>query len=62
VQALAKDPGVLAEVQRDYLEATRLRLGGTPTLVISRGMKQQPWSYFDDYGLLRSYLDGLLKK
>jgi protein-disulfide isomerase len=61
VQTLAKDPAVLAEVQRDYLEATRLRLGGTPTMVISRGMKQQPWSYFDDYGLLRSYLDGLLK-
>ena len=62
VQALAADPAVKAEVQRDVDAAQRARLNQTPTLVITHRLKQQPWTFFDDYSLLRGYLDDLLKK
>ena len=62
VQALAADPAVKAEVQRDVDSAQKARLSQTPTLVITHRLKQQPWTFFDDYNLLRGYLDDLLKK
>ena len=62
VQALAADPAVKAEVQRDVDAAQKARLSQTPTLLITHRLKQQPWTFFDDYTLLRGYLDDLLKK
>ncbi len=62
VQALAKDPAVLADVQRDVDRGTRSMLNQTPTLMITYKLRQQPWSQFSDYSLFRGYIDGLLKK
>ena len=62
VQALVTDPAVKAEVQHDVDAAQTARLSQTPVLVITHRLKQQPWTFFDDYSLLRGYLDDLLKK
>jgi protein-disulfide isomerase len=62
VQALANDPAVLAEVQRDYDLAQKNRLTQTPTLLVTYKGKSTPWVYWEDYKLLKSYLDDLLKK
>jgi protein-disulfide isomerase len=62
VQALANDPAVLAEVQRDYDSAQQARLTQTPTVLITYKQKQQPWTYWDDYSLFKSYVNDLLKK
>jgi protein-disulfide isomerase len=62
VQALAKDPAVLADVQRDVDRGTQSRLSQTPTLMITYKLRQQPWTQFTDYSLFRGYIDGLLKK
>jgi Thioredoxin len=61
VQALANDPGVLAEVQRD-VDRVKAVLTQTPTVMITYKLRQQPWTQFTDYGLFRGYIDGLLKK
>ncbi len=62
VQALAKDPAVLADVQRDVDRGAKSMLSQTPTLMITYKLKQQPWTQFADYSLFRGYIDGLLKK
>jgi len=36
VKAMAKDPAVLAEVERDYQQAVRLGINQTPTLMVIR--------------------------
>jgi protein-disulfide isomerase len=63
VQALAKDPGVLSEVQRDVDSAQASRVSQTPTLMIRRGSKQYafPGPSPENYMLLRSLIDGFLK-
>lgn len=62
VQALATDPSVLAEVQKDVDFGMRNQINQTPTIVVTYKLKQQPWSYWEDYNLFKGYLDGLLKK
>ena len=62
VQTLAKDPSVLAEVQKDYDLGMRSQVNQTPTVIVTYKLKQQPWSFWDDYNLFKGYLDGLLKK
>lgn len=62
VQALAIDPAVLAEVQRDVDRGTKAVISQTPTVMVTYKLKQQPWSQFGDYSLFRGYMDGLLKK
>jgi protein-disulfide isomerase len=62
VQALATDPSVLAEVQKDVDLGVRNQINQTPTIVVTYKTKQQPWSYWEDYNLFKGYLDGLLKK
>ena len=62
VQALAKDPAVLADVQADVDRGHQAKITQTPTIIITHRARQQPWTKFNDYPLLRSYLDGLLKK
>jgi protein-disulfide isomerase len=62
VQALVKDPSVLADVQRDVDRGTKAALNQTPTLMITYKLKQQPWANFADYSLFRGYIDALLKK
>ena len=40
----------------------KMQINQTPTIVVTYKGKSQPWSFFDDYTLLKGYLDGLLKK
>ncbi len=57
VQALAKDPGVVAEVERELQEGLATGVNSTPTLVVNRGGKRFPIPSTVDYSLLRSFLD-----
>jgi protein-disulfide isomerase len=64
VQALVKDPAVLAEVQHDLDMGNAAHVDRTPTVIIwPRGKKQTPWSYWDErgYALFRSFLNDQLK-
>jgi protein-disulfide isomerase len=62
VQALAKDPAILAEVQHDVDAGTAAHVDRTPTVIVARGMKQTPWAYWTDYNLFKGYLDEMLAK
>ena len=62
VEALAMDPTVMAEVQRDVLRGQQAMVAQTPTLMVTYRLKQQPWTQFADYSLFRGYIDALLKK
>jgi len=61
VQALAKDPSVLSEVQRDVDAGIAGGINQTPTMFVSRGTRRFPVTGAVNYNLLRSMLDGLLK-
>ena len=61
VAALAKDPVVLAEVQRDVDSGNKERISSTPTIIVTHGIQHFPLPYPINYSLLRSLLDGLLK-
>jgi len=62
VQALAKDPAVLAEVQHDLEMGNLAHVDRTPTLVVwPRGKKQTPWSYWANYDLFKGFLNDQLK-
>jgi protein-disulfide isomerase len=61
VQALANDPAVLAEVQRDVDRGMQAMVNETPTLMITYKLRQQPWAKWADYSFFKSYVDGLLK-
>jgi len=63
VQDLAKDPAVLAQVQRDVDAGQAQHIPQTPTIVVSRGAKHYSFPGPDpaNYPLLRSLIDGLLK-
>src|SRR5215471_7924046 len=60
VQALAKDPAVLSEVDQEVQEGQAERVNSTPTMLIIHGSKKTPVSGLN-YNLLRLYLDGLTK-
>ena len=62
VQALASDPAVLADVQRDVDRGKQTPVTQTPTLLVTYKLRQQPWTQFTDLGLFRGYIDALLKK
>jgi protein-disulfide isomerase len=61
VQALAKDPAILAEVQQDVQEGQSIPVNATPTIVIIHGAKRYPIPGPINYNLLRGFLDGLAK-
>jgi protein-disulfide isomerase len=61
VQALAKDPTVIAEVQRDVDTGTRERIASTPTIFVTHGTQHFPVGFPINYNLLRSLLNGYLK-
>ena len=62
LQALASDPAVLADVQRDVDRGKQTPITQTPTLLVTYKLRQQPWTQFADYSLFRGYIDALLKK
>lgn len=59
VQALAKDPSVLAEVQNDVNLGNRLNVNSTPSLFLTHGAQRfsLPWPF--GYPLFRSMVDGM---
>jgi len=61
VQALSRDPGVAAEVQRELNEGVGAGINSTPTLIVTQGARRYPLPSVTNYSLLKSLLDGLLK-
>lgn len=61
VQALAKDPSVAAEVQRDVDAGMQEKINSTPTIFITHGSQHFPIAYPINYAFLRSLLNGYLK-
>jgi protein-disulfide isomerase len=61
VQVLARDPGVLSEVDQEVQEGQAERVNSTPTMLIVHGVKKYPIAGALNYNLLRSFLDGLAK-
>jgi protein-disulfide isomerase len=62
VQALAKDPGVMSEVQADVARGQAAGINQTPTVIVRHGSRQNSLSGFAlKYDLLSSLLDDLLK-
>lgn len=62
VQELSKDPGVLAETEAEYQEATSAGLNQTPTMILTVGGKHYNLPPAPDYRLLKSMIDGFLPK
>ena len=62
VQALAKDPTVVSEVERDMQEGNQERVNQTPTMVIIRNGRKYPIGGSLNYDLLRRFLDELISK
>lgn len=62
VQALAKDPSVLAEVERDVQAGQGVPVTQTPTLVVTHRLKRYPFGGQPNYALFRHFLDDLLAK
>jgi protein-disulfide isomerase len=62
VEALVKDPGVVAEVQREYEEGVAAGVNATPTVIVTQGVKRYPIPAQQlHYGFLKSLLDGMVK-
>jgi protein-disulfide isomerase len=62
VQALANDPGVVSEVQREYDEGVALGVNSTPTVFVTRGSNRYPIPGQQlNYSFLKSLLDGMSK-
>ena len=62
VEALAKEPGVVAEVQREYDEGVAAGINATPTVIVTQGSKRYPINAQQlHYGFLKSLFDGLAK-
>ena len=62
VQVLVKDPGVVAEVQREYEEGVAAGVNATPTVIVTQGAKRYPIPAQQlHYGFLKSLLDGMVK-
>ncbi|HLK49048.1 MAG TPA: thioredoxin domain-containing protein [Bryobacteraceae bacterium] len=62
VQALAKDPSVLGEIERDVQEGQQERINQTPTLLVIRNGRKYPIGGMLNYDLLRRFLDDLISK
>jgi protein-disulfide isomerase len=61
VRALAKDPEILAQVQKDVELGTQARLTGTPTVIVSYKGKHYPVNVQGSYSLFTSLLDSLAR-
>jgi protein-disulfide isomerase len=62
VQALAKDPAVTSEVQKEYDAGVAAGINATPTVIVSQGSKRYPINAQQlHYGFLKSLLDGMAK-
>jgi protein-disulfide isomerase len=61
VRALAKDPEILAQVQKDVALGMQARLTGTPTVIVSYKGKHYPVNVQGSYSLFTSLLDSLAR-
>jgi protein-disulfide isomerase len=63
VLALSKDPAVTGQVQQELNTAQSLKIPETPTIFVVKGAKRYMFQgpNRDNYMLLRSLIDGLLK-
>ena len=64
VQALAKDPSVLAQIQADVDMGNALKIDRTPTIYLSKGQKRYPYAGPDlsNYTFLRALIDDLITR
>jgi len=61
VAALAKDPGILAEVKTETDDG-RLKIQQTPTIIVVHSMRQYRFVGSPNWDLLRGFLNDLLNK
>lgn len=62
VQALAKDPSVTGEVERDYQEGIALGVNATPTVCVTHGAQRFPIQAQNlNYAFLKSLIDSMTK-
>jgi protein-disulfide isomerase len=61
IQQFYKDPATAAMVQADIDQGNTVPITQTPTLLITAKGKKQPWTMWNSYPLLKSYLDSLLR-
>ncbi len=62
VRALIKDPGVAAEIQEDVELGRKANLNQTPMMIVTHRLKRYPLSGFQNYDLLRRFLNELLAR
>ncbi|HEY1336133.1 MAG TPA: thioredoxin domain-containing protein [Bryobacteraceae bacterium] len=62
VQTMAKDPAIMAEVQKDVDMGNSYRVNQTPTMIIRQGMRIFPVAGSVNYSILKSFLDDRLKQ
>jgi protein-disulfide isomerase len=62
VRALAKDPSIAAEVDKDVALGQAANINQTPTLILTHRLKQYPLTGAVNYSLLRRFIDELLAK
>ncbi len=64
LKALVKDAAVGRQIQRDIEEGGAVPVKGTPTLLVTYGMKRYPLSGEGalNYRLLKSFLNDLVSK
>jgi protein-disulfide isomerase len=62
VRALAKDPAIAAEVEKDIELGTKAKVGGTPMMLISHNGQTYPITGAVSYPILRKFLDDLAKR
>jgi protein-disulfide isomerase len=59
VQALAKDPGVIAEVQNDVALGNRFNVNSTPSLFLSHGAQRYPLPWPVTFVFFKSLVDSM---
>ena len=62
LQALVKDPGVLAEVEAEYQEGVASGVNQTPTIIVTAGGRRINLPSAPDYRLLKQMIDVYLPK
>ena len=60
IQTLVKDPAVAADVKNDVDAGNLVPITQTPTLLVIAKGKRQPWTMWNNYPLLKSYLDSMV--
>ena len=62
LRALAQDASVKAEVQTEVEMGKAIRIGQTPTMMVTHKLKKTPISGYVTYAIFKKYLDDLLSK